>query len=125
MRTTQLLIHEPDSRLTAILEGLPCLLRHPRNLAECLQLLRPGEEAVLVLKLSSDLERELALLADLAHLRPEARIVVIGEATHAPVAGLAWDLGASYVMLLPQPRDLIVATVAGLLGLPSSDADDS
>src|SRR5947199_6516929 len=125
MRTAQLLIHEPDGRLTALLEGLPCLLRHPRSAAECLEMLRPGEPAVLVVKFGANLEQELTLLASVADLHPDVGIVVVGEAVHAPVAGLAWDLGADYVLLLPQPVDLIVETVRGLLGSPSRENDDA
>jgi len=125
MRTSQLLIHESDGRLSALLEGLPGLLRHPRSAAECLEMLRPGDASVLVLKLGTNLEQELALLAAVAHLHPDVGIVVVGEAVHSPVAGLAWDLGADYVLLLPQPRDLIVETVAGLLRLPSRENDAS
>ena len=57
------LIHESDGRLRALLEGLPCLLRHPRSAAECLEMLRPGERAVLVVKLGAALELELNLVA--------------------------------------------------------------
>jgi len=79
----------------------------------------------LVLKLSDTLEEELSLLAEVSNLHPDVGIVVVGEAVHAPLAGLAWDLGADYVMLLPQPRDLLIETVAGLLGLSSRENDDA
>lgn len=115
MRTSQLLIHESDGRLTALLGGLSVPIRHPRSSTECLELLRPGDPAVLVVKLGARLEEELALVAEVSHFHPDVGIVVVGEAVHAPVAGLAWDLGADYVLLVPQPSDLIVETVAGLL----------
>ena len=37
---------------------------------------------------------------------------------HAALAGLAWDLGADYVLFPPQPRELLPEIVAGLLGHP-------
>jgi hypothetical protein len=117
MRTPQLLIHEPDGLLTTLLEGLSVPLRHPRDPADCLRMLHPGDPAVLVLKLGSNIEQDLTLLAQVSAVHPDVGIVVLGEAVHAPLAGLAWDLGANYVLLLPQPRDLIVETVAGLLRL--------
>jgi hypothetical protein len=122
MRTSQLLIHEPDGRLTALLEGVkapggekPCLVRHPRTLPECLAMLRPGDAAVLVVRLAGNVEEELALVAGVAQLHPDVGIVVVGEAVHAPLVGLAWDLGADQVLILPQSRELLTETVAGLL----------
>ena len=62
-----------------------------------------------------DLEFELSLLERVASLFPDVGTVVVGEAAHAALAGLAWDLGASYVMLLPQPAEMLPDVVAGLL----------
>jgi DNA-binding NtrC family response regulator len=121
MRYAQILIHENDGRLTAMLqaelEAKRCLLRQPRDLAECLQLLAQGWPAVLVLRLGRDLEGELTMLTRVKHLHPEAGCVVVGDSIHAAVAGLAWDLGADYVLLLPQPKEMLPLVVAGLLGL--------
>jgi DNA-binding NarL/FixJ family response regulator len=120
MRTAQVLIIENDSLLTAMLEGLVvqkqrCLLRHPRDLKECLELLRDGGPSVVVLRLSQNVEEEMGLAAEVANLYPDAGLVVVGEPVHAPLAGLAWDLGADYVLILPQPRELLPEIVAGLL----------
>src|SRR5437763_4231607 len=110
MRYPQVLVYEHDTLLTAMLEG-PALagrwsLRHPRDLPECLALLRRGGPAVLVVRVGRSLRRELELLAQVAHLFPDAGTVLVGEAAHAPLAGLAWDLGASCVLLLPQPAEM-------------------
>ena len=40
----------------------------------------------------------------------------VGE--HARLAGLAWDLGAAYVHLPPQPHERLPGIVAGLMGIP-------
>jgi hypothetical protein len=70
---------------------------------------------VLVLRVGRDLEFELSLLERVANLFPDAGTVVVGEATHAALAGLAWDLGADCVLLLPQPGEMLPEVVAGLL----------
>jgi DNA-binding NtrC family response regulator len=120
MRSAQVLVIENDSLLTAMLEGLVvqkqrCLVRHPRDLRECLELLGEGGPSVIVLRLSQNVEEEMLLAAEVAHLHPDAGLVVVGEAAHAALAGLAWDLGADYVLILPQPRELLPEIVAGLL----------
>jgi hypothetical protein len=120
MRNSQVLIFGSDSKLAALLEGLivdreRCPLLHPRDAGECLELLRRGWQAVLVLKVGRDVEEEMSLLAQVSALYPDTATVVLGEAIHAPLAGLAWDLGAAYVLILPQPRELLPEIVAGLL----------
>src|SRR5438876_9636491 len=107
MRYPQVLVYENDTLLTAMLEELAAAgkwsLRHPRDFAECRALLRRGGPSVLVLRVGRNLEFEMSLLERVARLFPDVGTVVVGEAVHAPLAGLAWDLGASYVMMLPQP----------------------
>ena len=99
MRQPQVLIHERDGRLTAfvraVLEarGLRWTVREPR-----------------------DLERELTLLERVAWLHPEAATVFVGDVEHAPLAGIAWDLGVRYVYLPPQPRELLPDLVIQLMG---------
>src|SRR5205807_6809716 len=98
-----------------IVDRQRCPLLHPRDQGECLDLLRRGWQAVLVLKVGRDVEEEMSLLAQVSALHPATATVVVGEAIHAPLAGLAWDLGAAYVLILPQPRELLPEIVAGLL----------
>jgi hypothetical protein len=120
MRHAQVLVYENDSRLTAALQPLAArrrwVLRHPRTLAECLELLRAGGPAALVLRIGRHLEVEMDLLAGVSRLCPDVGLVVLGEPLHAPLAGLAWDLGADYVAFLPQPPELLPAVVEGLVG---------
>jgi hypothetical protein len=120
MRYPQVLVYETGTLLTAMLEeraaGDKWSLRHPRDLPECVELLARGGPAVLVLRLGRNLEFELSLLGQVAYLFPEVRSVVVGESAQSPVAGLAWDLGADYVLFLPQPREMLPEVVAGLLG---------
>jgi DNA-binding NtrC family response regulator len=124
MKTAQVLVVEPDSRLTAQLEGLvigqkKCPLRHPHGAAECLDLLSGGGPAVLVLRLGRNVEEELILLAEVAFRHPDLSAVVVADTAHAHLAGLAWDLGAAYVVIFPQPRELLPEVVAGLLQVPT------
>jgi hypothetical protein len=126
MRYPQVLVYESDGRLAALLRPLAerrrWSLREPRQSEQVLRLLRRGESAVLVLKLGRDLERELTLLDGVAWLAPGAATVVVGDGDHAALAALAWDLGAGYVHFPPQPRELLVEVVAGLLGQPDAAA---
>jgi DNA-binding response OmpR family regulator len=119
VRHPQVLVCESDGRLAALLRELAdqrrWLLREPRHLEVCLRLLRRGGPSVLVLKVGRDLERDLTLLERVAWLRPDAGIVVVGDTDHAVLAGLAWDLGADFVLLPPMPRELLPDLVAGLM----------
>jgi DNA-binding NtrC family response regulator len=118
VKTSQILVIGPDSRLSAVLEGLQLLkiaIRHPRDTAECLELLGQGKASVVVLKVGRHTEEEMTLLSLVSRHHPDTGVVVVSEAIHAHLAGLAWDLGASYVMILPQPQELLTEVVAGLL----------
>ena len=122
MRQPQVLIHERDGRLTAfvraVLEarGLRWTVREPRDLASCLRLLQHCGPAVLIVRAGRDLERVLTLLERVAWLHPEAATVFVGDVEHAPLAGIAWDLGVRYVYLPPQPRELLPDLVIQLMG---------
>jgi DNA-binding NtrC family response regulator len=114
-----LLIVEGDARLAALLRPVAELnkwaLHEPRQAAACLRLLRQGGPAVLVIKAGRDLERELALLENVSRLFPDAATVLVGDVAHLSLAGLAWDLGAGYVLFPPQPREQLTDIVAGLM----------
>ena len=115
-----MLIHEGDGRLAAMLrplvEAQKWSLREPAGAEGCLAALECGGPAVVVVKVGRDLEREMTLLEEVSRLHPEASVILVGEAVHAPLIGLAWDLGASYVLLPPEPRERLPEIVAGLMG---------
>ena len=122
MRHPQVLVYESDTRLTGMIEEAAqqnkWVLRHPRQLSECLESLRRGGPGVLVLMVGKHLEFELTLLERVKYLCPEAAAVVVCETIdydRKALAGAAWDLGADYVLFLPQPRNFLPDIVAGLL----------
>ena len=53
----------------------------------------------------------------MAWLFPETRVLVVGEAAHAPLEDLAWDLGAALCLFPPGPEDRLPDIVAALMGL--------
>jgi DNA-binding NarL/FixJ family response regulator len=119
MRFPQVLVYESDGLLAARLReagpGPAWSLREPRRPESCLRLLRRGGPAVLVLKVGRDLVRELALLQQVTWLFPDTATVVVTDSDEAALTGLAWDLGASYVVSPPLSRQLLPDLVAGLL----------
>jgi hypothetical protein len=119
----QILVYESDGRLAALLRPLAeerkWALREPRQLAPCLRLLRRGGPGVLVLKAGRDLERELTLLERVAWSFPDTATVLVGDTDSALLAGLAWDLGADYVLFPPLPRERLPEIVAALMPVPN------
>jgi hypothetical protein len=120
MHHPQLLIFEYDGRLAAALrpfaEERRWVVREPRQVGACLRLLRRGGPGVLVIKLGRDLERAFTLLERVAWLSPETGRIVVGESEHGWLSGLAWDLGADFVLAPPLEREHLADVVAGLMG---------
>ena len=120
MRLPQMVVHERDGRLKSQLEALAerrrWALRGAGQAETCLRLLQPGGPAVLIVKAGRDLERELALLERATRLYPDVPAVLVGDGDQPELAGLAWALGAAYVLLPPQPRERLAEIVAGLMG---------
>lgn len=119
MRCPQVLVYETDGLLAHWLRRVgkesDWSVREPRRLESCLRLLRRGHPTVLVLKVGQDLERELTLLERVSWLFPEVATVVVGDAENPVLAGLAWDLGAAFVLFPPLPRELLFDTIGRLL----------
>jgi hypothetical protein len=119
MRFPQLLVYETDGRLAGLLRELArerkWSLREPRRPEACCRLLRSSGPSVLVLKLGRQLEAEMALLERVTTQFPETVSIVVGDTDSPPVTGLAWDLGARYVLVPLEPREHLLEIVAGFL----------
>ena len=119
MHHPQLLVYETDRRLATALQRLAdknnWLLREPRQLSAVLRLFDRGGPGVLVLRLSRDLERELAMLEQVSWLHPDAATVLVADNEQHRLAGLAWDLGVRWVLLPPHTRERLEETVASLM----------
>lgn len=127
MQAPQVVTFEPDGRLAAqvrpLTEARGWLLREAKTADGAVQALGRDGPAVLLVRVGRDLEREFTLLDRVAWLYPGVRIVVVGDSDHAVVAGLAWDLGASAVLLPAPEREQLQETVAGLLQPEEANRD--
>lgn len=116
MRFAQVIAYGADGQLAELLREVTqqrgAWLRPVSRPATCLGLLRKNPASIVVLKLGTDLEKELALLQRCSEQFPAAATLVVGHTEHPPLAALAWDLGARFVLFPPQPsarlRDLLV-----------------
>lgn len=115
MQHAQVLICETDGKLADVLrplgESRGIWVRELRQPRACLAELARGGPGVLVLRIGRDLESELALLQQVTLNFPDCRTVVVGDVDHPSLADLAWDLGATYVLLPPTALDLLTAVV--------------
>jgi hypothetical protein len=128
VRRAQVVVYESDGRLTALLRAQAAAhgwwLREVHHAGACLRLLQKGG-GVLVLRTGRDLERELTLLERATRLVPDALTLIVGDADNPALAALAWDLGARYVLLPPQPREQLPELVEAMMGgLPASAAEE-
>jgi len=120
MHHPQIVVFERDGRLADALAALAETERWPlrtsRQLESCLRQLRQPGPGVLVVKVGKPPERDLALVEQVTWHLPNIPVVVVGEVEDAAViAGLAWDVGASYALFPPLSRDLLPDVAAGLM----------
>lgn len=120
MHHPQIVVFERDGRLAeslaALAESERWTLRPARQVESCLRLLRQTGPGVLVVKVGKPAERDLALVEQVSWQLPNVPAVVVGDVEDAAVlAGLAWDVGASYALFPPLSRDLLPEVVAGLM----------
>jgi hypothetical protein len=127
MQRAQVLVYENDGRLSALLREKAAArgwwLREVHHAAAALRLLQRGGSGALVLKIGRDLEREFTLLEQAARLFPGTATVLVGDADNPALAGLAWDLGARYVLFPPQPREHLPEILDALMGPPAAPAE--
>jgi hypothetical protein len=134
MHHAQLLIYEKDGKLAAQLRPLArerrWLLREVRQPEGCARLLARSGVGVVVVKLGRDLEAELRLVQMIDRRFPSTAVVVVGDSEEgaptswgqrAPqLAGLAWDLGARFVLFPPLSPDLLPEILIGLMSPPET-----
>jgi len=119
MRAPQIVIYESEHWVGDLLHGTAEVwqwpLRKLRDEAALLRALRAGGPSILVFEIGADVERDLALLGRLTWLCPEATTVAVSTVASPELTGLAWDLGADFVLAPPQPRDVVLPLVLGLM----------
>src|SRR5213592_494147 len=107
MKHPQIVVFETDGLLARMLaetaDRNAWLLRESRQLPACLNLLRAGGPAVLVLRVGRNLVRELTVLDRVHDAVPDCPVVVCGDAEDDALQALAYDLGAAYVLQPPEP----------------------
>ena len=119
MQQAQVLTYGIDGVLAERLRELAQVrrfwLRETSQLSACQNLATTSAPGVLVLLLGSNLEQELALLSQVHSCLPTTRTVVVGETANPVLAGLAWDLGATYALFPPTSAEVIVDLIPLLL----------
>jgi len=119
MRHPRIVVLEGDGLLAKSLlphcEKMRWLLVEERQMESCRRQLQRTGSAVLVLKLGRNLVRELGLLRDLQFEANEIQTLVVSESDDPSLQALAYDLGASYVMLPPIDRLQLTEIVEHLM----------
>jgi DNA-binding NtrC family response regulator len=119
MRHPQVLVYEKDTQLADGLRrdnrAATWSVHEPRSLEGCLELLCKNALGVLVLRPGKDLVRELVMLEQITWVFPESPAVVVLDQDQLPLASLAWELGASYVLPISDSRPLLADLVDALI----------
>jgi hypothetical protein len=90
-------------------------LRETSQFSACENLLQTSAPSIFVVRLGRHLERELTLLEQVQACLPNTAIIAIGEADFPVLAGLVWELGATYALFPPTPTEMITEVIVGLL----------
>ena len=119
MRSPQIVVYEAERWIAELLRGTAEVwqwpLRELRDEAAIVRALRQGGPSLLAFEVGADAERDLSLFGRLTWLCPEATAIAVTQAAGAELVGLAWDLGADYVLAPPLPRDALLPVVLGLM----------
>jgi chemotaxis response regulator CheB len=125
MRLPQVVVYETDGWLASQVADLSkehsWLVRESRQADACLRFLVESRPSVLLLKLEHKLVDELSLLSNITEKAPDCPVIVFSfvkldsAQQRSNLAGLAYDLGARYVMFPPLARNVIEDVVVGLM----------
>ncbi len=102
-------------RLREVAQARRFWLRETSQLAACRNLVQTSPPSVFILVLGRDLERELTLLEQVHACVPTTATIVVGDADHPALVGLAWELGATFALFPPTSVEMITELVGGLL----------
>ena len=119
MQQTQVLTFGVDGvlaeRLRELAQARRFWLRETSQIAACRNLALAAPLSAFVLALGRDLEKELALLDEVHAAQPQTAIIAVGDTDHPALAGLAWDLGATYALFPPTPMETITELIDRIL----------
>jgi hypothetical protein len=119
MHQTQIVTYGVEGVLAERLRDLAqtrrCWLRETNQLAACQNLLQSSPPSVFIVRLGRDLERELTLLERVHASLPATATIVIGEADNPVLAGLVWELGATFALFPPTPVEVVTEVVVRIL----------
>lgn len=119
MQQTQVITYGIDGvlaeRLRELAQSRRIWLRETSQFGACRDLVFESPPSVFLLMLGKDLERELALVEQVHVCLPGTQTIVVGETDHPALAGLAWDLGANYVLFPPTPVEMIAEVIVKML----------
>jgi DNA-binding NtrC family response regulator len=115
MRHPKIVVFETDGlvarQLADLIDSRRWLLREVRQVEACLKCVTRSDPVVFVLKIGRNLQRELSLLRD-AHLQsPDTSIIVISDNDDPLLEALCYDLGATFVLQPPLPRQRLAELV--------------
>src|SRR5258706_7344838 len=100
MQQAQVLTYGIDGvlaeRLRELAQARRFWLRETSQLSACQNLLQTSPPSVFVLVLGHDLGKELALLEQVHACVPATATIAVGESDHPALAGLTWELGATF-----------------------------
>jgi len=124
MQQTQVVTYGIDGvlaeRLRELAQAQRFWLRETSQFSACRSLIVSTAPSVFVVVLGKDLERELALVEQVHACLPGTRTIVVGETDHPALAGLAWELGATYPLFPPTPVEVIADLIVRLLPVSNS-----
>ena len=119
MHQTQILSYGAQGALLTLLQELAqarrCWLRETSQVSACLNLAHTTPPSVLVLRLGTDLPRELELLEQVHACLPGTAVIAVGEAENPALAGLVWELGATCALFPPTPMEQIHGLIERIL----------
>jgi DNA-binding response OmpR family regulator len=120
MRFPQVVIFERDGRLAHILKAITSdnrwVMRESRQIKSCLKTLCAASPTVFVLRLPKECSQELNILDLISRKCLNVRtIVVVDERASETQIGMAWDLGADFVLAPPMSLVMLPEVVARLM----------